>query len=415
MIRTETLLIQPTKRQTRELTRLLKNQCELYNAALEERVGSWNWYDKRAVTRVKPSISKYDQFNTLAGLKEVRPEILDFGSTVCRGTLTRLDLAYQAFFCRTKAGEKPGFPRYKSHHRFDSVTWPYENGWKIKDQSHLYLRGIGTIRFKTSKRGIRGIPKTLTLKRHGRKWYVTLQCDGVEPTKLESTGREVGIDLGVTHLLTTSEGTHIPNPRYFRTSESKLKKAQQLLSTKTKWSNRRRTQAQRVATIHRKISNQRKDHAHKLSRTLINDFDLIVHEDLKIRNMVRRPKPKPSPNDPTTFEPNGASSKAGLDKSIHDAGWGQLLNFLSYKAEEAGRELIEVDPRYTSQTCSHCGHVAKENRVKSQFRCLKCGHEANADINAAINIYRLGLSQRKTSVEREASREIVLTAQSNVA
>jgi putative transposase len=153
--------------------------------------------------------------------------------------------------------------------------------------------------------------------------------------------------------------------------------------------------AARLGAIHRKVANQRQDFAHQLSRSLVNHYDLIVHEDLRIPNMVRRPKPRKE-QDTGTFLANGAAAKADLNRSIHDAGWGQLLRFIAYKAEDAGRELIAVDPRYTSQRCSSCGHVEAANRCsQAEFRCCSCGHQAQADVNAAQNILRAGRARRE--------------------
>jgi putative transposase len=141
------------------------------------------------------------------------------------------------------------------------------------------------------------------------------------------------------------------------------------------------------------VRNQRKDLAHKLSRQLVNDYDLIVCEELLVSNMVRRQKARPSAKG--GFVPNGAGAKAGLDRSIHDAGWKVLLSFIAYKAEEAGRELITVDPRHMSQTCSRCEHVSKDNRLtQAEFRCQACGFQAHADTNAAVNILRAGKAQQ---------------------
>ena len=146
-----------------------------------------------------------------------------------------------------------------------------------------------------------------------------------------------------------------------------------------------------MAAAHRKIANQRRDHAHKLSRRLTQDFDLIVHEDLRISNMVG------SASGTVEAPGTNVAAKSGLNRSIHDAGWAQLIAFITYKAAEAGRQVIAVDPRNTSQRCASCGHIATENRDKAKFRCLACGHTDHADINAAINILRLGLSRRLTA------------------
>jgi putative transposase len=367
------------------LEQLLRNQCELYNAALEERRGAWNW-ERR-------SVSYFDQTRTLTTLRENRPEVLEHGVTVCRGTLKRLDRAFCAFYRRCKTGEKPGFPRFKSQRRFDSVQWEDTSGWRLDtDSRRLHLVGIGAVKVRLH-RDIEGRPKAITVAREGRRWWVTLRCVDVPARPLAATGRAVGIDLGVCAEVATSDGRLVLEGRYGQRARDRLATAQRHLASKRKGSRQRERAVERVAAAHRKIRNQRKDLAHKMSRELVNSYDLIVHEDLKITNMVRRPQPRRG--DDGTYEPNGAAAKAGLNRSISDAGWGQLLRCIAYKAEHAGREVIAVDPRHTSQRCSRCGHVARENRLtQAQFRCQACGHEAHADVNAAMNILRAGRAQQ---------------------
>jgi putative transposase len=210
---------------------------------------------------------------------------------------------------------------------------------------------------------------------------------------LAATGQDVGIDLGVCAHVATSDGRLVLEGRFGKRARARLDTAQRQLASKHKGSRHRERAVEKVAAAHRRVRNQRKDLAHKLSRELVNSYDVIVHEDLKIRAIVRRPKPRKG-ND-GTYEPNGAAAKAGLNRSISDAGWGQLLQFIAYRAEDAGRELIAVNPRHTSQRCSSCGHVAGENRLtQARFRCQACGHEAHADINAAMNILRAGRARR---------------------
>jgi putative transposase len=205
----------------------------------------------------------------------------------------------------------------------------------------------------------------------------------------------VGIDLGVRFEVATSDGRLIAAGRPTRRSAERLALAQRQLASKRRGSGRRARAVDRVGAIHRKVANQRKDFAHQLSRALVNDYDLIVHEDLQIRNMVRRPRARKD-QETSTFLANGATAKGGLNRSIHDAGWGQLLSFTVYKAEEAGRRVIAVDPRYTSQRCSSCGHVEAANRCsQAEFRCRSCGHKAQADLNAAENILRAGRARRE--------------------
>src|ERR1700676_1363947 len=374
-------LLQPTVPQRIRLEQLLRNQCELYNAALEERRGAWKW-ERR-------SVSYFDQTRTLTTLRELRPEVLEHGVIVCRGTLKRLDRAFCAFYRGGRAGQTPGFPRFKSSRRFDSVQWEDTSGWRLdSDSRRLHLLGIGAVKLRVH-RDIRGTPKAITVAREGRRWWVTVRCVDVPATPLPSTGHEVGIDLGVCAPVATSDGRLVLDGRYGQRARARLETAQRQLATKRRGSRKRERAVEAVVAAHRKVRSQRKDLAHQLSRELVNSYDLIVHEDLKITNMMRRPRARKAADG--TYEANGAAAKTGLNRSISYAGWGQLLQFIAYKAEEAGREVIAVDPRHTSQRCSCCGHVARESRLtQARFRCLACGHEAHADINAAANILRAG-------------------------
>jgi putative transposase len=385
VFRVTKVLLQPTARQRQALTALLAVQCEVYNAALEERRGAWRC-ERRAVSR-------FEQFGQVKDLHESRPDVTRFGVAVLRGTLTRVDLAFAAFFRRCRAGETPGYPRFRSVRRFDSVSWLDRSGWRLGDRR--YLQGVGHLAFRTSRRGVRGTPKSLTVIREGHRWFAAIACHVPQPVPLPASGVAVGVDLGIAHLATLSDGTQVANPHHLQAGEAKLGCEQAALAAKVKGSGRRRAQVQRVAAAHRKTRRQRADAAHKLSRWLVERFDLIAYEDLKIVNMVRRAKPIPDPANPGCYLPNGAAAKSGLNRHIHDAGWGQLVAFVVYKAEEAGRETIAVNPRHTSQRCAYCGHVAAGNRVtQAEFRCLACGHSAHADVNAAVNILRAGLAQR---------------------
>jgi putative transposase len=381
--RTYRYCLHPTVKQTHALTRLLNYQRELYNAALEERVGAWTW-ERRRVTYV-------DQCRTLTGLAEVRPEVLGSSVVLCRGTLKRLDRAFAGFFRRVKEGGAPGFPRFKSAPRFNSLQWEDRTGWKLKfEDRRLRLLGIGEIKTNVH-RPYEGVPKAITVKREGTKWWLSVRCVDVPATPLAPTGRRVGLDLGVANLVVTSDGELLGNPRFAARAQARLAASQRALATKERGSTRRRRQVEEVARLQRRVKNQRRNAAHQLSRTLVNTYDLIVVEDLKINNMVRVPRATPDPDQPGAYLPNGASAKAGLNRAIHDAGWGILLSLLSYKAESAGRTVVKVKAHHTSQTCFECGHVSAENRVRqAEFRCCNCGHEAHADINAARNILRAG-------------------------
>jgi putative transposase len=390
VFRTFQALLQPTGRQVAALGRLLDAQRELYNAALEERRGAWRW-EQRSVTR-------FEQFKSLTGWDH---PVMVFGVCPARGTLTRLDRAFEMFYRRCGRGKTPGFPRFKSATRFDSVEYPDAACWRIVTHrdgiGRIHLHGVGDIRFRGAKRGLRGSAKTLTVRREGARWRITVFCQ-VEPAEpLPATGKTVEIDVGVAELVATSDGDRHANPRHLRSSLDTLAARQRLLAGRRRGSHRRRQAAAQVAGLHRRIARQRRDLAHQLSRRLVDGYEVIVHEDLKIAHMVRRPPPRPTGEG--GYAPNGAGAKAGLNREIHAAGWGMLLRFIAYKAEEAGRQVIAVNPQHTSQTCHRCGHVEARNRDGAAFRCRRCGHSEHADINAARNILRAGLAHRH---ERQA-------------
>jgi putative transposase len=216
----------------------------------------------------------------------------------------------------------------------------------------------------------------------------------VPAESLEPVNSAVGIDLGVASFLTTSDNAHVPNQRHLAVASERLAAVQRSLVRKKRGSSRRRRAAAKVTRLHGKVHRQRLDHAYKTALALVRAYDVIVHEDLKVKNMTARPRPRPDGDG--GHAPNGAAAKSGLNKSINDAGWGIFLRVLSAKAESAGRTVIAVDPRHTSQRCAQCGHVAAGNRVtQAEFRCLACGHQAHADVNAARNILRAGLALRE--------------------
>jgi len=376
--------LRPTVRQGGALEQARRTQCELYNAALEDRRGAWRW-ERR-------SVSYIEQCRTLTELRAVRPEVLACGVTVCRGTLKRLDRAFAAFYRRCRAGEKPGFPRFRPVSRFASFQWEDTNGWRLDEPSkRLHLKGIGALKVHLH-RPVRGTPKAITVKKEGRRWYVTIRCVEVPAEPLPATGAEVGIDLGVGVLVAPSDGLLVEGDRPLRRAGDHLARAQQALATKMRGSHRRRRAVEVVAARHRRIRNTRADSLHKLSRRLVNDYDLVVHEALVVRNMVRRATPRLDGAD--GHAPNGARAKTALNRSISDAGWGTLVAMIAYKAESAGRTVVAVDPRHTSRTCSSCGHVSAKNRRGALFECEACGHEAHADTNAAVNILRAGRARQ---------------------
>jgi len=392
-------LMRPTVGQAQALTEMLRDHCSLYNAALQERRDAYRHRSKTSV--------RYGQQS--AQLKEIRafdPERAgrwSFSSQ--QATLRRLDKAFAAFFRRVKAGESPGYPRFRGVNWFDTVEFPSDGDgcrWDStpgQNVARVRFQGVGHVRVHRH-RPVAGRVKTVSVKREGKRWYVILTAEQPEPEPLPATGAVVGIDLGVANYLADSNGGFTPNPRYAARAADRLAAAQQALKRYPRVRRDKRTgnhqrAVDKVAWLHRKVRNQRLDHAHQTAVRLVREHDLIAHEDLKIRNMLRAPAPKPDPARPGAYLANGAAAKAGLNKSISDAGWGVFLTILSAKAESAGREVIAVDPRNTSRTCPRCGHVAAENRPgQAVFLCTACGHQAHADTVGAVNVLRAGLARR---------------------
>lgn len=399
MIRAYKFLMRPTVSQQQALTEMLRNHCSLYNGALQERRDAYQHVSRTSVRYGDQSV----QLKEIRAFDPDRQGRWSFSSQ--QATLRRLDKAFAAFFRRVKSGETPGYPRFRGINWFDTVEFPKDGDgcrWDCAPHdpvARVRFQGVGHIKVN-QHRPVVGKVKIVSVKREGRKWFVVLTAEREQPRPLPATGSAVGIDLGIANFLADSGGGFVPNPRHARTAAAKLEAAQQALSrcprrkAKDRTANHQRA-VEKVAKLHGKVRRQRLDHAHKTALDLVRAHDFIAHEDLKIRNMNKAPTPKPDPERPGAFLPNGAAAKAGLNRSIADAGWGVFLTILHAKAESAGREVIAVDPRNTSRTCPNCGHTAKENRpAQEKFHCAGCGHTAHADTVGARNVLRAGLVRR---------------------
>ena len=378
------------------------NRCrELYNACLSERKDSYQLHERTqlrvtetgqvvAATMVANQkvslVTYYGQKRDLVDIKQDREEYQDIASHVLQDVILRVERAFQNFFRRLSEGQTPGYPRFKGRTRYDSFTYPDGAGWKL-DGNRLRLTNIGTIKVKLH-RPLEGMIKTVTIKREVDQWYVVFSCEVEAPEKLPVSYEDVGIDMGVTHLATLSNGEMIEHPRYYRRAKKTLEKRQQALCRKKKSSHRRERAKKLMGKAHRKIARQRKDFHHKQSRQLVNRYQVIVFEDIQVANLVKRPKPKQD-EETGQYLPNGAAAKGGLNKSILDAGWGTFVTMCTNKAAWAGRTLIMVSPHYTSQVCSGCGRVRKKN-LSERWHSCDCGTELDRDVNAAMNILALG-------------------------
>jgi putative transposase len=353
MRRTYRYPLYPTRQQEGVLLGWLHFCQQLYNAALEERIGAWK--------RARKPIRLYDQQRELTELRASDADASAVPVLVARSALHRLDRAFAAFFRRCNGGEMPGFPRFRSRDRYDS----FGIGRVRCDGDRVLVPKLGPVKFN-AYREMRGEIKDVAIRRKCGRWFVCFSCDlGDAPAKIPVV-RAIGVDLGLATFAVLSDGGAIQNPRFFREGEKLLADRQRRLALKKRGSRSRQRAKLLVGKAHEHVQNQRLDFSRKLTVDLFSRFDLVAYEDLRIRNMVRSP----------------------LGKSISDAAWGIFINCLVAKAESAGRYAIAVDPRGTSQRCSGCGTVVKKELSERTHSC-ECGLRIGRDENAALNILAL--------------------------
>jgi putative transposase len=357
----------PTHKQERLLATWLILCCETYNAALDER--------KSAYPIAGVSLSYEDQCAELPGWKEERPDVAAVPSQVLQDVLKRVDLAFAAFFGRAEEGKIPGFPRFKSRFRYHSLTFKQVgNSFKIhengkKNRGMLELAQLGHVKM-VMHRVITGTAKTAMVKRTPTgKWFVRISVElseeEVREQRLSPSQKEVGVDVGLKTFAYLSTDEEIANPRFFREDEAKLKVASRKLSIASKGTTEREKRRKVVARIHERIANRRKNFIEQEVRKLLARFGLIAVEALVVRNMVKHPK---------------------LAKSIADASWSLFFTRLLAKAEEAGRQVVKVNPASTSQTCSACGHRHPMPLSVRVYECPHCGLVIHRDHNGSLNI-----------------------------
>jgi putative transposase len=355
----------PSRQKDAAMATMVETHRHLYNRALAERKMAWE-QDRR-------SVSYGDQSANLKIERRTNPYLAATNFSSCQATLRRLDKAFQAFFRRVKAGETPGYPRFKGRNRFATVEFPsYGDGCKVKG-NRVYFQHIGWVRIKLH-RPIEGTIKTVSFTREADGWHVIFSCELGEVEAAPHPGPMVGCDLGLKAFLVTSDGESIAPPKFYRKAERALRRAQRRVSRRQKGSKRRAKAVQILARAHLHIANQRKDFHHKTARTLVTQYGTIVHEKLNITGIAR----------------------SRLAKSTHDVGWGQFLRILHSKAAEAGCVMIPVPAKDTTQACSACGKMPEVPKTLKDrvHRCAWCGYEADRDLNAALNIKRLGSSRQ---------------------
>jgi putative transposase len=357
MLRTYKYRLYPTPSQEKRLFQVLAVCRHWYNMCLEERKLVW--------ATEKQNVSKSEQQAKGKLYRNTFPQAQVVFSQTLQSVVADLDRAFQAFFRRVKAGEKVGYPRFKSRQRFNSFGFKQFGVGAKLDGRRLKLFGVGRV----PVRWHRAIPengtiKTCRIKYQAGQWSVFLAVELPDQPELPKTGHVIGLDMGISALITTSEGEKVENPNYYRAGQQRLRILSRSLARKKRGSRNRRKALKRVQRQHLHFSNQRSDYLHKLSTQLIQSCDGVALEDLATRNMVKNPH---------------------LSKSILDSGWGIFKQYLLYKAGSAGREIRFVNPAYTSQTCPQCGMIAKIDLTIRWVDC-ECGLSLDRDHRAALNI-----------------------------
>ena len=359
MIKTYLYRLYPTKAQTTLLENILEECRWIYNKTLEIRKDAWEVS--------KESFNYYTTSKYLIQWKKERPTLKIVHSQTLQDVQIRVDLAFNAFFRRAKTGENPGYPRFKGFMRYDSFSFP-QSGF-ILDGNKLKISKIGWLKIHIH-RNIVGSIKKLTIKRHSTdKWYASFYVE-YENAVLPKSDKVVGIDMGLQTFATLSDETKIENPKFFKREEKALAKAQRKLSKAEKGTSERAKRRKVVSRIHERITNRRSNFIHQESRKIINKFGLIAVEKLNINNM---------------------NSFIAVNKSIRDAAWSSFIAALSYKAEEAGRTFVSINPAYTSQLCSRCHSLVPKTLEDRIHSCPICGLQIDRDLNAAYNILALGI------------------------
>lgn len=331
----------------------------VYNWAIEDRKNLWQY--------AKCGTTFYDQSGYLKHLKAERPWLKEVHAHPLQDALRRVDRAFAAFFRRVKAGQTPGYPRFRGRGWYDSATFKeWGNGCGF-DGTRLALAKIGRVRIHRH-RAIEGTIKTCTVKRRADGWYALFSVECPDVLR-RATQNPVGVDVGLTTFAALSTGELIQNPCHAAAAAQDVARAQRIVSKRTRGSVRRGKARAVLARRHLHVARQRRDFHFKTAHDLATRFNPIIVEDLHIAGMARHPT---------------------LASSIHDAGWGQFLGILAHSAENAGAAYMAVEARGTSATCSACGVVVPKTLAERTHRCAACGLVLDRDLNAARVILKRG-------------------------
>ena len=354
----------PTPAQQTALDGVLAVCREVYNSMV-----NWRKYDYEVKGH---SPNYYEQKKALPVWKQAHPELREVHSQTLQDVVKRVDLAFQAFFRRVNAQRAPGgtagYPRMKGVGQYDSFT--FTQGGYSTTANALTLFKIGSVK-AVFHRGIEGEIKTMTLRKRGGKWFACFCCE-VTCEELPESQEAIGIDVGLTHFATLSDGSTVANPRFFRADEKALAKAQRKFSKHKRGTSARSKARKVVSRIHERIRNRRHNFVHQFARRLVKRYGTIAVENLNVKAMLQN---------------------HCLAKSIADASWSMFRSVLTQKAESAARQLVAVEPAYTSQDCSTCGFRVRKKLSERVHCCPSCGLVLDRDHNAALNIISLGLQR----------------------
>jgi putative transposase len=363
----------PTKLQTTKMNNILEQTRWVYNETLALRKNTWE--------SEKKSISLYASQIELTKWKSTKPELNEVFSQVLQNAQLRVDLAFKAFWRRCKAGDNPGFPRFKGKGWYHSITYP-QAGFRLHPDG-VYLSKIDRVKI-VLHRPVEGTIKTCTVKKTPTgKWYVYFSCETEKPEPLPKTEKIAGIDLGLITYVQCSDGSKVDKPRFFKEDQKALAQAKRRENMTNKPKHKKV-----LALIHERIKNKREDFCHKTSKKLVDKYDFIAHENLNVKDMLEQKK---------------------YSKSIADASWSTLIQYMTAKAENAGRVIVAVDPRGTSQRCSQCGIVVPKTIEVRIHSCPHCGFKTGRDLNSALEILRLGLESVERPVPRRKAKALVRT------
>jgi putative transposase len=324
-------------------------------------------------------LKTYDTQNMIPSLKLENPKLNLVYSKVLQMVNYTLWSNIKGLSASKKNGRKIGHIRFKGHGWYKTMNYN-QSGFKLdQDHGRLHLSKIGDIKIKMHRK-VQGCIKAILIKREGERWFAIIQVDQ-EPEALPENGNSVGIDVGLKSFAVDTEGKSVENPRFAERAATKVKNIQRRLSRAKKGSNNRQKLLDKLNKVHERINNQRIDFLHKLSRHYVNNYDVICVEDLDIKGLKERGHSK------------------GMHRNIHDASWSKFIFMLSYKAESAGRKLIKVDPRNTTQRCSACGSIVMKELSDRVHVCPYCGFSCDRDYNASRNILITGMEQPVAPIE----------------